>query len=137
MKLNDFDYNLPPKLIAQKPSNPRDHSRLLVLQHSSPTAGGGDIDGEGECQIYHKKFYGIIEYLNKDDVLVMNNSKVFPARLIGEKEKTGGKVEVFLHHKKDDFIWQCIIGGKNIKPELKIIFSDQLGCVLQKNNQDG
>ena len=67
----------------------------------------------------------------------MNNSKVFPARLIGKKEKTGGKVEVFLHHKKNDFIWQCMIGGKNAKPELKIIFSNTLHCTLKKNNRDG
>ena len=82
MRLNDFDYCLPKNLIAQKPISPRDHSRLLVLDKES-----GEIE--------HKYFYNIIDYLEKGDVLVLNNSKVFPARLIGNKKETDGKIEVF------------------------------------------
>lgn len=74
MKLQDFDYNLPKELIAQKPISPRDHSRLLVLDKKS-----------GELE--HKHFYDIVDYLEKGDILVMNNSKVFPARLLGNKKK--------------------------------------------------
>lgn len=83
MKLKDFDYNLPKGLIAQKPVKPRDHSRLLVLDKRT---------GKTE----DKHFYDIVDFLKKGDVLVLNDSKVFPARLIGKKEETGGKIEVFL-----------------------------------------
>ena len=83
MKLSEFDYNLPKELIAQEPAKPRDHSRLLILDRKS-----------GEMT--DKYFYNIIDYLKKGDVLVLNNTKVFPARLIGRKKETGGKIEVFL-----------------------------------------
>ena len=83
MKLKDFDYNLPQELIAQEPIKPRDHSRLLVLDKRT-----GKIE--------HRHFFEIGEFLQAGDVLVLNNSKVFPARLIGKKAESGGKVEVFL-----------------------------------------
>jgi len=83
MKLADFDYNLPKELIAQKPVKPRDHSRLMVLDRKTNV-------------IKHDHFYNLLKYLNKNDVLVFNDTKVFPARLIGKRDKTGGKVEVFL-----------------------------------------
>ncbi|MDD5031694.1 MAG: tRNA preQ1(34) S-adenosylmethionine ribosyltransferase-isomerase QueA [Patescibacteria group bacterium] len=85
MRLKDFDYYLPKNLIAQKPIRPRDHSRLLLLAKKTG-------------KINHKHFYDIIDYLKPGDVLVLNNSKVMPARLIGKKE-TGGKFEVFLLRK--------------------------------------
>ncbi|MBA3047876.1 tRNA preQ1(34) S-adenosylmethionine ribosyltransferase-isomerase QueA [Patescibacteria group bacterium] len=97
MRLKDFDYNLPKNLIAQTPVKPRDHSRLLVLrkavQKSAPSAGAAL--GADFC-IQHKHFYDIVDYFKKGDVLVLNNSKVFPARLIGKKKETGGRIEVFL-----------------------------------------
>ena len=83
MKLKDFDYDLPKNLIAQEPMKPRDHSRLLVLDKLSG-------------KIKHQRFYNIVNYLRQGDVLVLNNTKVMPARLIGKKADTGGKVEVFL-----------------------------------------
>ena len=86
MKLHDFDYNLPKNLIAQEPIKPRDHSRLLILEKQSG-------------KIKHKHFYDIADYLQKGDVLVLNNTKVFPARLIGKRKETGGRVEVFLLRK--------------------------------------
>lgn len=124
MKLSDFDYNLPKNLIAKVPSKPRDHSRLLILDKKT-----GEIE--------HKKFFNIIDYFNKGDVLVMNNSKVFPARLNGGKKDTGGRVEIFLHKKIDNKEWECIVGGRNIKIGLIVIFSKKLECKIIKNNEDG
>ncbi len=122
MKLSDFDYSLPESLIATKPMNPRDHSRLLVLDKK---------DGK----IEDRKFYNIVNFLNKDDVLVLNNSKVIPARLIGKKE-TGGRVEIFLH-KKVLSGWQCMIGGRKIKEGLIVLFDNDLRGEIIKNNKDG
>lgn len=124
MKLQDFDYNLPKELIAQTPMNPRDHSRLLVLDKKS-----------GE--ITHKRFYDIVEYLQAGDILILNNSKVFPARLIGAKKESGGKMEVFLHHFEKDKVWQCLVGGRGAKPGLEIEFSKKLVGKILKNNEDG
>ena len=124
MKLSDFDYYLPKNLIAQEPVKPRDHSRLLVLDKSS-----GKIE--------HKNFYDIVDYLQAGDVLVLNNSKVFPARLIGKKKGTEGKIEVFLLQKICDSLWQCLLGGKGRKEGLKVEFSQGLKCKVIKNNKDG
>jgi S-adenosylmethionine:tRNA ribosyltransferase-isomerase len=122
-KTSDFFYNLPPELIAQKPIRPRDHSRLLVLNK--------------ETGIYaHQHFYNIINYLHPGDLLVLNNSKVFPARLIGKKEITGGQVEIFLHKKEAKDIWECLIGGR-VKTGLIIILSKRLKAEIIKDNQDG
>lgn len=88
MKLSDFYYQLPKELIAQQPASPRDHSRLLVLDRVS-----GHLE--------HRHFFDLPLYLRRGDVLVLNETKVFPARLIGKKEKTGGRVEVFLLRKAD------------------------------------
>ena len=83
MKLSDFNYNLPKEFIAQKPIYPRDHSRLLILDRKSKS-------------IKHDYFYHLPKYLKKGDVLVFNNTKVFPARLIGKRQETGGRMEIFL-----------------------------------------
>lgn len=82
MLLNDFDYNLPEELIAQTPCEKRDHSRLMVLNREDKS-------------ISHKHFYDIKQYLRKGDTLVFNDTKVIPARLIGHRSKTGGRVEIF------------------------------------------
>jgi len=124
MRLEDFDYKLPKNLIAQEPIKPRDHSRLLVL-------------GRKTGQTEHKYFYNIIDYLREGDVLVLNNSKVFPARLIGKKEKTGGKIEVFLHKKIRGSLWQCLLGGHGRKEGLGVKFAHGLSCWVVKDNQDG
>jgi len=141
MRLSNFDYNLPRELIAQEPMKPRDHSRLLILDRNS-----GDIE--------HKKFYNIVKYFKKGDVLVMNNSRVFPARLIGKRKESGGKVEVFLlrlyrpHRSRDVALqrlycdaggeaWQCLIGAKRIKEELVVLFEQGLKGEVVKNNMDG
>ena len=83
MRIDDFDYHLPEELIAQKPADRRDSSRLLVVHRDS---------GETE----HKHFYEIVDYLKPGDCLVMNNSKVLPARLFGVKEGTGARIEFLL-----------------------------------------
>jgi len=123
MKLSDFDFNLPSNLIATEPAKPRDHSRLLVLDKKT-----GKIE--------HKHFYDLVDYLGKGDILILNNSKVIPARLIGKKD-TGGKVEVFLHKKISDNIWQCLLGAKKMKTGLKIYFEEKLEAEILKDNGDG
>ena len=103
MSINPSNYNyfLPPAQIANEPVSPRDNCKLLVIDRQT-----GEIN--------HKFFYEIIDYLNENDVLVFNQSKVFPARLFGHK-KTGGQVEVLLYHQETSSVWQCIT-----KPGLKI-----------------
>ena len=83
MKVSDFYFELPEELIAQYPLEKRDSSRLMVLDKKT-----GEIE--------HRKFHDILEYLNEGDTLVLNNTRVLPARLIGEKEETGGKIEFLL-----------------------------------------
>ena len=95
--LSRFDYHLPKNLIGQKPIKPRDSARLLILDKKTG-------------RIQHKKFFNIIDYLKLGDILVLNDSKVIPARLIGKKE-TGGKIEIFLLNKQGRN-WQSLIGGK-------------------------
>jgi len=122
-KLSDFDFNLPDKLIATHPAEPRDHSRLLVLDK---------ITGK----IEHTHFYDIIDYLQAGDILVLNNSKVIPARLWAKKEKTGGKVEVLLHKKLGADVWQCLLGGR-VGENLNLEIGQELKAKILKNNHDG
>lgn len=133
MKLSDFDYHLPEGLIAQKAASPRDQSRLLVLDRIS-----GKIE--------HKKFFEIINYFKSGDLLVLNNTKVINARLLGKKAETGGKIEVFLLKKNPpnpplskgaQEVWQCLIGGKGRKENLKIKFAGRFTAEIIKNNEDG
>lgn len=95
MKTSDFDYNLPENLIAQTPLEKRDESRLMILDKES---------GESE----DKHFKDIIEYLHKGDVLVLNDTKVIPARLIGEKEETHAVIELLLLQELSNNIWECL-----------------------------
>ena len=83
MLVSEFDYNLPEELIAQTPSEKRENSRMMVLDRAGH-------------KFYHKHFYDIVDYLDKDTLLVLNNTKVMPARLIGYKD-TGAKIEVFFY----------------------------------------
>lgn len=130
MRLEDFDYNLPKELIAQEPVKPRDHSRLLILDRKSPRTGQA-------VKIEHKHFYDIVDYFKKGDVLVLNNSKVFSARLIGKKKETEGKIEVFLLQKLQGGAWKCLIGGRGAKEGLEVKFKKDLECRIIKNNNDG
>ncbi|MFQ5976200.1 MAG: tRNA preQ1(34) S-adenosylmethionine ribosyltransferase-isomerase QueA [Candidatus Hydrothermarchaeales archaeon] len=119
MKLSDFDYALPKALIAQKPVRPRHSSRLMIL------------DGKG---LFHTSFESFTDYLKKGDVLVLNDSKVIPARLLGEKG-TGGKVEVLLVKNVKDDKWECLARGKRLRVGMKLNFpSDLTGIIREKNN---
>ena len=116
MKTDDFDYYLPEDLIAQTPLLKRDSSRLLVLDKNT-----GEIS--------HRHFADIIDYLNKDDVLVINDTKVIPARLIGTKEETGAVIEVLMLKNIDGDIWECLCKpAKRVKEGTIIKFSDSLSA---------
>lgn len=123
LSLGDFDFNLPDNLIAQKPHNPRDQARLLILNRDN-----GDV-----C---HSRFDKISDFLTAGDVLVINNSKVFPARLLGCKKNSGGKIEVFLHQEKEGGLWECLIKGKT-KLGLELELSKKLSAKLVKDQNDG
>ena len=123
MRLKYFDYVLPKNLIAQQPVSPRDHSRLLILDKKTGT-------------IKHKHFYDIVDYLRAGDILVLNNTKVMRARLMGRRAETGGRVEVFLLKAAEKNIWQCLIGGKRIKENLKVNFAGGLKAEIIKNNHN-
>ena len=112
MRTSDFDFELPPELIAQHPAPKRDESRLLVLHR-------------GESRLEHRRFRDLLEFLRPDDVLVLNNSRVIPARLRGINAKTGGKFEVFLldENAPNDW-WTMMRPGKNARIGTQIIFYD-------------
>jgi S-adenosylmethionine:tRNA ribosyltransferase-isomerase len=95
MKTSDFDYRLPSELIAQTPVEPRDHSRLMVLDRRSGL-------------IEHRRFFEIADYLHAGDVLVFNDSRVIPARIKGRKE-TGGRVELLLLRRRDNALWEALV----------------------------
>ena len=114
MKTDDFDYELPEELIAQTPLEKRDSSRLLILDKKT-----GDIE--------HKHFSDIIDYLEKEDILVLNNTKVLPARLIGEKEETKAVIEILLLKNIKDDIWECLVKpARRIKVGTIVSFGDGL-----------
>ncbi len=123
MKLSDFKYNLPKTAIAKFPANPRDKSKLLVLNRNS-----GEIE--------HKIFSDIVEYMNKGDVLVVNESKVMQARLFGKKERTNAKIEVFVLRElnKEDKIWDVIVDpARKVRIGNRIYFNDNLWCEVIDN----
>lgn len=110
MHINDFDYNLPEELIAQFPADKRDHSRLMVVDRST-----GSVE--------HRHFYDILEYLKAGDCLVLNNSRVIPARIFGVKAATGARVEFLLIKRKDGDRWETMVRpGKKIKKGDAILF---------------
>jgi len=120
MKLSLFNYNLPKKYIAQQPAQRRDQSRLMVVDRNSK-------------EISHHHFFDLPELLNKGDVLVLNNTKVFPARLWGSKKETGGKIEVLLLKQMKGSSWQVLIGGKIRRDRMVLQFDQGLeGQVLKK-----
>ncbi|MFO3664771.1 tRNA preQ1(34) S-adenosylmethionine ribosyltransferase-isomerase QueA [Anaerococcus sp. ENR0831] len=125
MKTDDFDYYLPEELIAQHPAEKRDHARLLVLDKET---------GEKE----DKFFYDIIDYLNPGDVLVMNDTRVIPARLFGHRVDKEESIEVFLLHNIEGKTWECLVRpGKKMKIGTKIIFSEELSAEVRDIKEDG
>lgn len=123
MRTDDFDYNLPEELIAQAPAEPRDSCRLLVLHRGEPLATTGETVplAHSGC-VEHRHFYDIIDYLEPGDLLVANETRVMPARLIGRKAKTGGMAETLLLTRREDqdslgHVWECLVSpGKRLKP---------------------
>lgn len=114
LKVSDFDYDLPEELIAQDPLEDRSSSRLLVLDRQS-----GDMS--------HEHFTDIVKYLKPGDCLVINDTKVIPARLLGFKEDTGAHAEILLLKHKGDRTWECLVRpGKKLKTGARVQFGDGL-----------
>ncbi len=122
MKTADFDYELPEELIAQTPVEPRDHSRLMVVHRDS-------------MEPEHKHFYDIIEYLQPGDALVINETRVIPARLLGVKEETGVPVEVLLLRRENTTDWEALVRpGRRLKPGTFCSFGEgKLRCEILEN----
>ena len=125
MKLSDFDFDLPDNLIAQSAVEPRDHSKLMVLEKNKQV-------------IEHKKFYNISDYLKKGDVLVVNRTRVIPARLFGKKD-TGSILECFLLKRIDLNTWEVLLKpAKKLKIGQKLVFLEgKLEAVLKEVKDDG
>ena len=125
MLLSEFDYDLPESFIAQTPCEPRDHSKLLVLNSQS-----GEIE--------HRIFYQLKEYLQPGDTLIFNDTKVIPARLIGTKAGTGAKIEVFLLSRKNGDEWEALVKpGKKARIGAQIVFGEELSCEIVANTDFG
>lgn len=126
MKTSDFDYNLPQELIAQTPVEPRDSSRLLVYHRDT-----GAVE--------HKIFRDVIDYLNPGDVLVVNQTRVIPARLYGVKEGTGGAIEFLLLRRLNLTDWEVILKpGKKAKPGARFVFGNgELVAEILTISEDG
>lgn len=125
MLLSDYHYNLPDGLIAQHPHEPRDHSRLMVLNRTT-----GEVS--------HQHFYNVPDYLEPGDTLVFNNTRVIPARLIGTRADTGGKVEVFLLNRLNHNEWETLVKpGKRARPGTTISFGEELSCEILDSTEFG
>lgn len=121
MKLSHFDFDLPSELLAEYPSEHRDEARLMVLNREKQT-------------IEHKLFKDIIDYFNEDDVMILNNTKVFPARLFGNKEKTGARIEVFLLRElnQEQRLWDVLVDpARKIRIGNKLYFGDDETLVAE------
>lgn len=125
MNISDFDYFLPEKQIAQVPADPRDSSRMMVLSPKTQT-------------IEHRHFYQLDEYLTDGDVLIFNDTRVIPARLIGVRQPTGGKVEVFLLRQLERDRWEVLVKpGKKMRVGSVIAFGHELSCEVLAHTDFG
>jgi len=121
MKLSNFNFKLPEELLAERPSDNRDESRLMVLNRKDQT-------------IEHKLFKDVIDYFEEDDVMILNNTKVFPARLFGNKEKTGARIEVFLLRElnEDQRLWDVLVDpARKIRIGNKLYFGEDETLVAE------
>jgi len=119
MNLSEYNYHLPKELIAQQPVRPRHSSKMLVVKD----------------KVEHKKFSDIVNYLQKGDVLVVNETKVLPARIIGKKDGTGGKVDLLLSFPRDEY-YECKIKCTNAQPGHKLVFPHELnGEIINKEGE--
>ena len=125
MNISDFDYFLPEKQIAQVPADPRDSSRMMVLSPKTQT-------------IEHRHFYQLDEYLMDGDVLIFNDTRVIPARLIGVRQPTGGKAEVFLLRQLERDRWEVLVKpGKKMRVGSVIAFGHELSCEVLEHTDFG
>jgi S-adenosylmethionine:tRNA ribosyltransferase-isomerase len=125
MKLTDFKYDLPEELIAQYPSKERGDSRMMVLNR-------------GDGSIIPGNFSTIVDYLNEGDALVINETKVFPARLIGFKEKTNAQVEVLLLRQLEDTMWEVLVKpARKVRIGNRLVIADTIGCDVIDNTISG
>ena len=128
MNKSDFFYNLPEELIAQQPAEPRDSSRMMVLSKESD-------------EIEHKHFYDICDYFNEGDCLILNNTRVLPARIYGTKKDTGAVVEFLLLKQIENDLWETLAGpGKRAKKDTEFVFGGGILCarveeVLENGNR--
>ena len=124
-KLSDFRYQLPKKYIAQKPKQKRDASKMMVLNRKDQS-------------IKHKKFSEITDYFQKNDLLILNNTKVFPAKLFATKDRTDAKVEIFLLRELGDRLWEVLVKpARKVRIGNKLILSDGLFCDVIDNTVSG
>lgn len=125
MKKSDFNYDLPKELIAQTPVTPRDSSRLLVMNRQSGA-------------LLHKRFFNLPKFLNKGDCLILNDTRVLPARIYGTKKETGAVVEFVLLRQHSATAWEAIAGpGKKAKTGAEFVFSNELSCRVTDVLPDG
>ena len=124
-KLGDFNYKLPKSAIAQHPKSRRDYSKLMVVHKDT-----GDIE--------HKKFYNIVDYMRKNDLLILNNTRVFPARLFATKDRTEAKVEVFLLRELSNDLWEVMVKpARKVRIGNKLVFTPGLMCDVIDNTVSG
>jgi S-adenosylmethionine:tRNA ribosyltransferase-isomerase len=116
VKTSQFNYHLPTRLIAQTPAEPRDHSKLMVVSRNS-------------VDVTHSFFYKINDFLRSGDLLVVNRTRVIPARIFARKP-TGGKVEILLLHKEGERTWEVLIGGKKVRMDVNLAVTDNLQARL-------
>ena len=125
MKTSDFYYDLPKEFIAQTPTEPRDHAKLLVYDRNTKT-------------VVHRHFYDLPEYLKKGDCLVINETRVLPARLIGERKDTGSFIEFLLLRRDSADVWEILARpGKKAKPGQRFIFGNELEAEVLEVKSDG
>ena len=124
-KLSDFRYQLPKKFIAQKPKLKRETAKMMVLNRE-------------EQKVKHKKFSDITDYFQKNDLLILNNTKVFPAKLFATKDRTDAKVEIFLLRELGDRLWEVLVKpARKVRIGNKLILSDGLFCDVIDNTVSG
>lgn len=127
VRTDDFDYDLPTSFIAQRPAQPRDSCRLLVLDRS-------------RRHVEHRRFSDLPEYVRSGDVVIVNDTRVLPARLLGVKDGTGGAVEVLLLRERYTNAWECLVKpGRRLRPGAKILFDDarMTGLVVDQDDESG
>ena len=126
MHISEFDYNLPEELIAQLPAHRRDHSKMMVLNREDKT-------------IHHHVFKDIVDLIEPNSILILNNTRVIPARLYGEKEGTGAKIEIFLLKELEAHKWEALVKpSKRVKPDTVVKVAEELSVrVLKEAEDDG